>query len=290
MEALATHEIDSQVASPVSAGADMDLSAAPKKNGLITFLKKKSVLTPDASEPAVDADVIGDLVHEIENLKKPDALAKLGALDAAREQSYFEIGGVLSVIQKSGWFEPYPSFDKWVETVVGMRRGKARALIRNYEVIANAGISAARFKKIEWTKLRTLAPVLTHENAEHWSNLAAEHTRAELQLLVKQSAASPGGAKPDSSTAAHIWIFKLHDDQNEAVTAAIDKAKKASGAEYDSTALGYICLDFLGANTLADRMKKVGVKSSLKALEDAFPEINFEIAASEPSAAAASAA
>jgi hypothetical protein len=170
-----------------------------------------------------------------------------------------------------------------------MRRAKARALIRNHEVVGNASISAAQFKEIGWTKLRALAPVLTHENAKQWSSLAATKTRAELEQLVKQSASSSEGAKPDSSTAAHTWIFKLYDDQNETVTVAIEKAKKTSGAECNSKALDYICIDFLGGNSLAEWMKKVGAESALKALKDASPEINFEIAASEPSTATASA-
>lgn len=121
--------------------------------------------------------------------------------------------------------------------------------------------------------------VLKHKNAEHWRNAAAANTRAEREQRVNQGAASPGGAKPESSTATHLRAFKFHDDQIEDVDSAIDKAKKASGAECDSGALDSIRMDFLGAHTLADRLKKVGVETASKALD--------EVAALGPSAATA---
>ena len=89
-----------------------------------------------------------------------------------------------------------------------------------------------------------------------------------------------GGAKPESSTATYLRAFKFHDDQIEDVDAAIDKAKKAPGAECDSAALISILMDFLGAHALADRLKKVGVETASKPLDG--------VAALGPSAATAS--
>jgi hypothetical protein len=52
----------------------------------------------DAQAPAADA--IADLFHNIENLKRDDALARLLALEEDQERTFFEMGGVLSMIQK----------------------------------------------------------------------------------------------------------------------------------------------------------------------------------------------
>ena len=65
----------------------------------------------------------------IENLKKPDAIARLLELEDAHEKTYFEIGGVLSVMQKGKWYDPCASLDEWVEKNTGMSRSKALALI-----------------------------------------------------------------------------------------------------------------------------------------------------------------
>jgi hypothetical protein len=48
----------------------------------------------DAPEPAVD--LIVDLVHGIEGLTKHDARARLLELEEDQEETFFEIGGVLS--------------------------------------------------------------------------------------------------------------------------------------------------------------------------------------------------
>jgi hypothetical protein len=281
MDTLVTQPTEDQIANSAIDSSAATSTAAPKKFGVITIPKlKKTAPVPAAAATA--ADDTGDLVHKIENLKRPDALAKLAELDAAHERSCFEIGGVLSVIQKNGWFDPYSSFNEWVEKEAGMKRGKARALTRVYDVIVGAGISPAHFKKIDWTKLRALTPVLTPDNTEYWCNAAAKNSRAELEELVKQhKAASAGAAKPGGSTASHKWTFKFHDDQNETVTTAIDKAKKASGTEHDSVAIELICLGYLGAHGLADWMKKIGVESALKALEEAFPGLDFNVSMPE---------
>ena len=49
-----------------------------------------------AQAPA--ADVAGDLFHNIESLKKDDALTRLFELEERQEKNFFEMGGVLSVI------------------------------------------------------------------------------------------------------------------------------------------------------------------------------------------------
>ena len=79
-------------------------------------LKKKSrtIRLPNKSAPAVtsaaEADLISDLVHKIENLKESDAKARLFELEEAYEKTYFEIGGVLSVMQRGKWFDPFAIF------------------------------------------------------------------------------------------------------------------------------------------------------------------------------------
>jgi hypothetical protein len=113
--------------------AAIDLGAVPaasipdlpkQKSGTIRFIKKSASVIASAAE----ADLISDLVHQIENLKESDAKARLLALEDAHEKTYFEIGGVLSVMQKGKWYDPCASLDEWVEKNTGMSRSKALAV------------------------------------------------------------------------------------------------------------------------------------------------------------------
>ena len=220
-----------------------------------------------------------DLVHEIETLNKEDALARLAKLEDKQAMTYFEIGGVLSVIHHNKFYDPYDSFDEWVENKAGMKRAKARMLIQIYKAITNSGITGAEVLHIGWTKLRVIAPILTTDNVLEWLERAENqnNTREELEKLVKahrklvkEQLAAPGGSVGGVSTAKHKKTFKLHDDQNEMVEAALDKAKKVSGTPHDSVAFEHISLDNTCGETLSQRLKTVGPANGAKAVAEAY--------------------
>ena len=117
--------------------AAANVAEAPKKTPPnLTFRNK----TAQAVTSLAHADPITDLVHKIENLKKPDAIARLLELEDAHEKTYFEIGGVLSVMQKEKWYDPCASLDEWVDKNTGMKRSKARALIQIYDSIVKSDV------------------------------------------------------------------------------------------------------------------------------------------------------
>jgi len=266
MEDPAANATKDQIAHAASVSGVSGSPAAPKKTGFIKITKMFASATP-ASAPKPSVDVLGALVQEIESLKKPDALAKLDKLEAAQERSQFEIGGVLSAVLKNKWFDPYPSFDKWVESTRNMRRAKARALIRNYDAVAGAGLAPAQFEKIGWTKMRALAPVLTPDNAAHWSDVAAERTRAELEELVKQELASSKGAAPAGATATETTISKPHHKQVQLAAGAFGKVEKATGATLDAEELAHAGLDDDG-HSLQKRLAEAGPEAAIVAVVD----------------------
>jgi len=245
-----------------------------KASGKIKLPKRPMSQTVDVKEK--EPDLIVDLVHEIENLSKEDAVIRFHALDEKFEQTYFEIGGVLSVFQKNKWFDPYATFDLWVEKELGMKRSKARALTGIYDAIANSGVSWAQVKNIGWTKLRPLTRVLNKDNAEYWVNFALDKSKIVIIEAVKQHMKKTGSTN-GISKATHPWNFKLHDDQNETIQAAIDKAMELSKTSHPSAAFELICLEFLGTQSLSQRMKTVGVEKALIALQEAFPDGSFEV-------------
>ena len=77
----------------------------------------------DAEAPG--ADVIVDLVDGIESLTKDDARARLLELEEDQGKTFFEIGAVLSAIQKHKWFEPFRSLDEWVKKNTAIKRSRA---------------------------------------------------------------------------------------------------------------------------------------------------------------------
>ena len=74
------------------------LPANDAEEVVLEKLTKNNVNAVDADAPR--ADVIVDLVHGIESLTKDDARARLLELEDDQEKTFFEIGGVLSAIQK----------------------------------------------------------------------------------------------------------------------------------------------------------------------------------------------
>ena len=79
-----------------------DAEARKKKSDIVTIPKKTALAVTSAAKP----DLISDLVHGIESLEKQDAIARLIELEDAHEQTYFEIGGLLSVMQKEKMVRP----------------------------------------------------------------------------------------------------------------------------------------------------------------------------------------
>jgi hypothetical protein len=91
--------------------AETGLAPLEKKFGKITIKKTKSLIGVTEKANASGDDLIGDVIHKIESMEKSEALARVGELEEVTEKSYFEIGGVLSVIQREKWFEPCAAFD-----------------------------------------------------------------------------------------------------------------------------------------------------------------------------------
>jgi len=198
----------------------------------------------DDLKPVEEVNVIANLVHGIESLTKDDACARLLKLEDDQEKTFFEIGGILSAIQKHKWFEPSRSLDGWVKKNTAIKRSRARAWIQIYDAIVECGVTWAKVKHLGWTKLNAIAGVLDEENADQWIETASNHSRPEIKKLVQAHLAGSVAQKQRESTPTPIKTFKfhLHDErQVEGVDAAIEAAKTAKGLPDDSSALVYIC-------------------------------------------------
>jgi hypothetical protein len=224
------------------------ISALPRNHHDEVVLEERT--NGDAN--AVDAeasgtDIIVDLVHEIDSLTKDDARARLLELEEHQDKTFFEIGGVLSAIQKHKWFEPFGSLDEWVEKHTTIKRSRARAWIQIYDAIVKSGVTWAKVKHLGWTKLNAIAAVLDGESVDHWIETASTQNRTEIKKLMQEHLAGSGGQKRDESSPEPVKPFKflLRDEQVKAVQAAIDRAKEIAGVPHDSAALEVICRGYM---------------------------------------------
>ncbi len=161
MENLVTESVDDQ--GLIVGGEDEAATVGALPRNPSDEIIRENLTNDDAK--AVDAeasasDVLADLIQGIESLTKDKAIARLLRLEDKHEKSYFEIGGVLSTIQKHKWFDPNASLDEWVQKNAGIKRSKARAWIQIYDAIVKSGVTWAKVKHLGWTKLNAIAGVL----------------------------------------------------------------------------------------------------------------------------------
>jgi hypothetical protein len=297
-------ELAEQAGEPQAVAADADSNAGSTQSDVPAVQpspkekkkggSKKSKSTAVSTEVAKDgeivaADLLQDLVHEIENMKEPQAVKLIADLMEQTEVATFRIGGLLSLVQANGWFQPFSSLREFVETKYGIGYRKAVYWIEIYNRLSNASIPWAKVKDVGWTKLQIIAAVLTQENVDEWVVIAGQQNVVTLVETVKNAKAknSQTSITGETSKTVTTMSFKVHSDQKATIEAAIDKAKGQSGTDVGTVALEFICIEFMGGNTLAERMKKAGVENALKALEQAFPGMNFDVSMADQDEAAA---
>jgi hypothetical protein len=253
----------------------MGTSVGPKaeeKKTITAAHPKKTQATVVAGPTAQTCDLLEDVVHEIENLSKAEALIRVGKFEDANNKAYFEMGGVLSVIQRHKWYDPFKTLGEWAEHNTAIKRSTALALIQTYDAVVESGVTSDQVKHIGWTKLRVIARVLTKENVDPWIKLASKQSRAEIIEAVKAHLAPKGVANDGGSPPACVRTFKLNPDQTKTVDSAIAKAKSASGTQHDAAAFEYICLDYITGETLSERLQAVGPAQAGKAAKNAFED------------------
>ena len=122
-----------------------------------------------------------------------------------------------------------------------------------YTGLTEANIPYEAVQGLGWTKLKDLVPILTADNADEWVAKAKAMNVPSLQEAIKQHLAEDGEDdttnKPKPAATMKSKTFKFAEEQMETVDMALDKAKKSSGTDNDSSALQYALLDYLGTPT-----------------------------------------
>lgn len=219
-------------------------AVAKKEKNDVTVVK--DAVTGEVLGP----DILATTAHEIENLTVDQAHAMIGELSETSDFNAFKLGGVLSKIYAEKWFGPYEDFKAYVEGKHSFKLRKAFYLVKIYNSIVSLQLPWDELKTVGWSKLKELTEVITPENAKEWLAKAADPdmTVIKLHQLVQASknegqAQLEGGETTTNQTVTKS--FKLHQDQNETVNAALDKAMKAGNTDVPSVALEYMALDYL---------------------------------------------
>ncbi|WP_113155934.1 hypothetical protein [Nitratireductor sp. OM-1] len=269
---------------------DAKTEAAPKaaKKPASKAPAKSTSKSGEVSKPGDDALV--DLIHEIETMKEKEARSLVTELSEQTEFTFFKLGGVLSVIQANGWYEPYASFREFVENEHGLHYRKATYWVGIYNNLSESKVPWSKVSHLGWTKLKEIAGVITLDNVDQWVKVAEGQTTLQLIETVKAhlSKDTPKGIEDQTSKTVTTKTFKVHEEQKQVIEAALEKAKSESGTAVDTVALEYICGDYLSSQTMAQRLKSLGIEAALEALEKAYPNaaINVELTEGEEDEAA----
>lgn len=237
-----------------------------------------------------EVDQIVQTAHEIENMKEDKAFKLVPSLLDDIDRNCFRLGGILSRINGQGWFmdKGYENFRAYIEAETDVGYRKAMYLIGIYNGLVESGVKWEQVKHLGWTKLKDLAPHLTPENVDEWVAMVDGLTTIQIQELIKQKTA---GAKTDESGAETsesaekvvTMTFKLHADQKQTVREALEKCKHESGTTFDSVALEYIAMNYLGgeskikgAPSLKEQMKGKSAEEVLELFGEVFPNVELQ--------------
>ncbi len=222
-----------------------------------TRLKAMYADDEDLDSPAVTGidpnDLLFQTVKKIQALEdEAEAVAMVRTLQDGSSFSDFKIGGILAEMQAKGMQGEYDDFWAFVTAEFDIKPRKAQVLIQIYHACKGCGATYKDIEKIGWSKLAVIARMLTPENFQKWFELAATSTLASLEFDVKKAdngTADPsnpnGPVDPGESTPIKKKTFKIHEDQEEVIDAAIEMMMAESGTEFTGQALEKLCIQAL---------------------------------------------
>jgi hypothetical protein len=259
--------------------------ASPPAEGQTQVQEQPQISAAKAkSKTKLTGDVFTETAHEVENLTKGKALALAEQLVTNVDVNYFKLGGVLKVIHENGWFEGFETFESYVFEKFGFQKRKAFYLVQIYSDLVGKSIPYEKIAHLGWTKIKDLSPVLTLDNLEEWIAKAETASVAELQAILKTK--GPGGEAPDVKDEIQTLKFKVHGDQAQTISSALNKAKAEAKTDFDTVALEMICTGYLGgssptptldANKLGEQFQKLGIEVVFNAVEVAFPNLKVTV-------------
>lgn len=212
--------------------------------------KKISKGTPEAPEE----NPIMLVAQEIEGLTDQASIeSEITTLLSSEGMNDFRLGGLMQKLLAVGTFPDNSSFKDYIGQRWGLKYRKARYLIELYNGLLKSGVSWEVVAGIGWSKVITLLPVLTPENAEEWVEKAKQYNNDTLQATVKAALAGDGGVNPKDADLEQSKLktltFGVGPDQEELIKEAVEHAMQVGKTEHKGVALELICTEYLGNTT-----------------------------------------
>lgn len=247
----------------------------------------EKVVAPKTIAPKAEAsvEVQGDFlaltVTQIENVKDAaTAHKRIHDLGDRSARTDFELGGYLSVIQTKGWFGDHSTFKAFVEAETYLAYRKAMYLISIYTSLVEAEIPWLKVAHLGWTKLKDLVEVLTLENVDEWvakaEGISYNQLKYEIESYLKAQAAPADAPTVPADSIVSTLAFKVHDDQKETISLALDKAMKLGSTDVKAVALEYIANDFLASSSKAPAKSAKAAEAAPLTAEAAAQAISAE--------------
>src|SRR5258708_2052148 len=138
-------------------------------------------------------------------MNKRQLIARLA--DTTKDGAFLEIGDALARLRT----QLYPEdFAKAIERADISYR-KARYLIVAFEKYKALSINRRDAIELGWTKLATIAPILTQDNAPYWIARAKELTVTELNAEIHRSQGNQVGSVSVSFKMTDEQVRRLHE-------------------------------------------------------------------------------
>lgn len=162
------------------------------------------------------------------------------------EENYAELARLLHEVNGNGYWSSwgFVSFQEYCESELELQYRKARYLVSIAEAVARARVSWDRIVHIGWTKMRTIAPLLTNDNSDLWLDRAETCTQDQLVQMTKDVSSGTSEVSVSPQRIVNVQL-RMNEDQSSIILDAVDHAKRLVGADSIVPALEHICYDWM---------------------------------------------
>lgn len=170
-------------------------------------------------------------------------------LDQTVESSHIELAKLLHEAYHNqfylnwGFNDDKDGFAAWAEADLSMNYRKVMYLITIWDKVHDLGLDVATVEAIGWSKMKEIVPLVeTKKDANVWMKRADKMSFRDLLVEVKKEREKQGTSRGSSLTK---FTFSASDDEAKSILDALEQSKRVLETTNDTTALEYICQEWL---------------------------------------------
>ena len=203
-------------------------------------------------------------------------------LDASIDTGHLEMAKLLHEAYHGqfhlnwGYTDDLSGFQGFVDAELNTNYRKVMYLVNIWDKVHDLGLDIETVEAIGWSKMKEIAPLMEKKkDANKWMKKAANLSFRDLAGEVKTEREKQGKARTNSSTK---FTFVADSDEATAINDAINAAKAVCETKNDTTALEYICQEWLA--TVGATPEHMDLDKMLSFIEKTFEvKVNVEGAA-----------